>query len=183
MRTVSPIENTLERQPVSPDAQGRFRLVNRPAAGAEVSISGLDGGHDVKEIRYNGIPVTGSLITLDGGAMTQMLDIVLDNKPASLTGVAQVGDQRLSNARIALVKWPATDVLATAKYLNTGDDGSFRFLSLAPGDYRIAAIQQGKAGELDKPGILQRVFESATSERVSLGPGESQTLRLKPTDP
>ncbi len=179
MQTQGRIEFTDERQPVTPDADGNFRFAEVPLARERVTVSGLGAGYYVKEMRYNGIPLTDNIFATDGGSPSQSLDVVLDDKPATVSGTVTEGDKPVGKPYVVLVRWPATPeniFLATKR--TTGDDnGQYRFTGLPPGEYRVLAVSPQTVPHLDEPGVLFRMLSSAYT--VNIDRGSSQTLALK----
>jgi hypothetical protein len=109
--------------------------------------------------------------------------MVVDDKPASLTGTVTGSDTPIARPHVVLIRWPAPpgDVFLSAKIIDGGDGGQFQYTGLAPGEYRILAVSPDTADKLDEPHVLERLLSSA--ERVELTAGGSQTLALKVTDP
>jgi hypothetical protein len=109
MRTAEgPLQFGDEGQPVTPDAAGNFRFSAVPLARQRITVSGLGESYYVKEIRYNGIPLIDNIFATDGGSPAQSLDIVLDDKPAAITGAVTDGDKPVGKPYVVLVKWPAS---------------------------------------------------------------------------
>jgi len=168
-----------ERQPVSPDADGNFRFPNAPLNRVRITVSGLGAGYVVREIRYNNIPANNGIIDLRSGSVAQQIDIVVDDKPSTLTGSVADGDKPALHADVVLVKWPVLpdDVYLSTKHATGDETGKYRFSGLPPGDYRIFAVASGR---LDDPGVLYRIAGSA--EAVSLDRGSAKDLALKLAD-
>jgi hypothetical protein len=170
-------------RPMSPDGDGRFRLENAPWGRLMVSLINLSSNFYVREIRYNGNPVSGNAITLAGDSPSQTLEIVIDDKPASVRGVVANNDEPLSKPYAVLAKWPFTaESLALDLKNTTGDEkGNFRFAGLAPGEYRLLAVPPESKDKLDEPGVLERLFAGAL--KVTLDRGDFQSVQVKPSDP
>ena len=171
-----------ENEPAVPDADGNFRFSEVPIARERLTVSGLGAAYYVKEIRYNGIALTDNIFATDGGSPSQSLEVVLDDKPATVSGTVTDGDKPVGKPYVVLVRWPASPeniFLATKR--TTGDDnGQFRFTGLAPGDYRILAVSPETVPHLDEPGVLFRILSGA--DTVNVDRGASQNLPLKLTD-
>ena len=180
LQTQGRIQFTDERQPVTPDADGNFRFREVPLARERVAVSGLGAGYYVKAVRYNGIALTDNIFVTDGSSPSQSLEIVIDDKPATVTGAVTEGDKPVGKPYVVLVRWPATpDNIFLATKRTTGDDnGQFRFTGLAPGEYRVLAVGPEIVPRLDEPGVLFRMLSGA--DTVHVDRGASQTLALKP---
>jgi protocatechuate 3,4-dioxygenase beta subunit len=170
-------------RPLSPDEHGRFRVPNAPWSRMTVSLINLSTSFYVREIRYNGNPVSGNAFNVTSNASSQTVEIVIDDKPALVSGVVAKDDQPLSKPYVVLAKWPFTaeDLFESVKHTTGGDDGSFRFAGLAPGEYRIVAVPPETKDKLDEPGVLERLFAGAA--KITLDRGDFQNVPLKPTDP
>jgi hypothetical protein len=171
--------------PVTVDSDGRFELVSRsPLEKVLIWLMAPDGvGDYVKEIRLNGRVVTDKPIALDGSAGAQSLEIVVDDQPATITGVVSDGDHPASKPYVFMAKWPMPAELADPRPQGTDgdDDGQFRFTGLVPGEYRAVAVTQSNRDMLDEPGVLQRLLTG--TENITLSRGGVQAITLKLVDP
>jgi hypothetical protein len=169
-----------------PDKEGAFRFDNARAPEYRVSISGMPESHYIKEIRYNGIRVRGNTqrlhLRLDPSAMGHSLEIVVDDKPASLIGSVTDRDRAVSVPYVVLIPWPQSSPEALWPVLEaTGDeDGKFQFRGLAPGDYRILAVSPAVQEKLSEPNILNRLLVNAKT--ITLGASAFQTVPLELTE-
>ncbi len=177
---VQPLDFTIATGVNTPDAQGGFHVVNAALGRHIVYFSNL-GNFYVKEVRYNGLPAPGSIFAVDGSA--GQLEVVLDDKPASISGVVEDDGNAMSGPYVVLTSWPISSdgMLSSLKNVTGDANGKFRFGGLPPGDYRVLAVSQMSKDSLDQPGVLNRLLSGA--ESVTVGPGGSQDLRLKPVDP
>ena len=180
MQTQGRIEFLDERQPVTPDADGNFRFSEGALARERVTISGLGAGYYVKEMRYNGIALTDNIFTTDGSSPSQSLEVVLDDKPAIVSGTVTEGDKPVGKPYVVLVRWPSSPeniFLATKR--TTGDDnGQFSFAGLAPGEYRVLAVSPQLVPRLDEPGALFRMLSGADTVNVERGATQNAVLKL-----
>jgi len=169
--------------PGMPDAEGRFRFLNRPVAPALVSVGGLPLNFNVREIRYNGAAVTDNVFSPNSGSLDQSLEIVIDDKPSWITGTVTQSDQRVAGALAVLVTWPPfpQNVFLSVQKATADEKGAFHFTGLGPGEYRLLAVAPESAQKLDEPRVLERLLGSA--ERVTLTPASSQNVSLKAVDP
>jgi hypothetical protein len=144
-----------------------------------VLVSGVKAGYYVKEIRYNGIAEDG-LVPLDRSALAHSLTILLDDKPASVSGVVMEGDKSVSKPFLLLAKWPPPNGLNLSVQTATGDgQGKFQFSNLPPGEYRVVALRS-RDEYTDCPlGAPQRAM--AAAKKIELGPQGSQNVTLELT--
>ena len=163
----------------SPNAKGQFTVRNLPWLPHDVSVQGLSGEYYVREIRYNGVPVTDGLVRLTQGAPAQNLEIVLDDQPATITGSVRDGDTPVGSPFIVAVKWPFIqgDIPVTGDGLKGDPAAHFQISGLAPGEYRVMAFNK-----------LVRFTELSTellsrAEKVTLERGSLKDISLKLIDP
>jgi hypothetical protein len=172
-----------EHQPSPTDSKGKFWLVDRLWAGKlHVFLVPQRGAYCIKEMRYNGLPVKGDL-TLDPNAPLQILEIVVDDRPATIRGVVLEEDHPVDRPIIAVTPWPIADdpLQEQPTVINGGADGSFRISGLAPGEYRAVAVANVDRALLDYPGVLPRLAERA--EKLEVERGAQVNLSLKRVDP
>jgi hypothetical protein len=134
----------------------------------------------VKEIRYNGVPAPGGIITPSADGR---LDIVIDDQPATITGSVTDGVKPGSRASVLVVQWPAPpgdNNQGIVSATSSGEDGRFQIPGIAPGEYRIVAIAT-EAGRFVDFGNVARFLGSA--EKVTLERGGSQNVSLNLIDP
>lgn len=145
-----------------------------------MTVSGLGAGYYVKEVRYNGIALNDNIFITDGASPSQALEIVIDDKPATLTGAVTEGDKPVGKPYVLLVRWPATpeNIFLATKRTAGDDNGQFRFTGLAPGQYRALAVAQEVVPQLDEPGVLFRMLSDADTIDVDRGATKNLTLKL-----
>ena len=143
----------------------------------------------VKSVLYGGQDITASYLDTTSGAVED-LEIVLAGNAGKVSG--QVQDKSgnpIGGAWIAL--WPSElgppDSLRSVIRTEAGPDGSFRWGSLAPGDYWLAALERdafASSGEayaaLLKPEFLQALRPRAEHFKVTEGSNGSYTLEPIP---
>jgi len=164
------------------DAAGNFLVHGSPGNRQQVSMEAPGGRFYVKEVRYNGVVVADGIIRPIPGA-PGLLEIVIDDKAATISG--SVAEYYNVSARIMVmaVKWPVpSDTTSLSALLSPGadvtadDQGRFQIGGLAPGEYRVLAIPVG---------TLSRVQPDAVNrgEKVTLERGGSQSVSLKIVEP
>ena len=151
-----------------------FRLAVSPLA-SQLEVVPFGGEHYVGEIRWNGAPLPGGYIS--AGSPARGLEIVFDNKFASLNVTVTDGSRTVPNAMVFAIGYPTTIQIPA----NAGADGHAAVPRLAPGDYRLIAIPQGQQASLDPPGVFQRLL--STAPRVTLSPGGTQSIEVHVSDP
>lgn len=169
--------------PVSPDAEGRARIPNLAWGRQTLTFRGLPAGFYVKEIRYDGALLAGQILELNPGAAAHTLDVVIDDKPAALTGTVTDGRDPAGESVVFLTRWPASteDPFLSTKRVTGDSDGRYQFTGLVPGDYRIFAVPSETASKVDEPGVLLRML--ANAGKVTLAPATAPHHPLELRDP
>jgi hypothetical protein len=167
------------------DAGGTFQVHSLPGDPSHVSARDMGAQFYVKEVRYNGLPVSDGVFTPVPGPAN--LEIVIDDKAATITGSVAERGKVAGPIMIVAVKWPlAPDSSSVSmllrKSINTPADeqGQFQINGLEPGEYRVFGVTETTAMRL-KPDILIGLLDRA--EKVTLERGGSQTLSLKIVEP
>jgi hypothetical protein len=169
-------------QPGPPDAEGRIRLADVPVRDYEVAVFQVPKGFYLKELRYNGSSLPGKVVPLNAGAMTHNLEIVLDDKPAALSGVVGDSDHPAANAHVRLVKCPLSDAAYRDRIETIANsEGRFQIGSLAPGTYRVFAVESGMMADLEDFAKLDRVLAGAKEIALEANGNRDVTLELADT--
>lgn len=166
----------------APGADGRMEALNQRPGSSDIYLGGLPTGHYIQEIRYNGSPINGNIVTWNSGASAENLVVVIDNRPAAISGTVQSSGKGLAKAQALLVKWPPQeDVFRSVTRATANGTGSFQFTTLASGSYRIFAVTPEQAPLIDlEPGVLVRALTRAQS--LTLERSSSPVLTLEPQD-
>lgn len=164
-----------------PNPAGSFLLQGLDGTRRRVHVEGLGSQYYVKEIRYGGVVARDGFITPAPGAI---LEIVVDDKPATLTGTVTGVDKPGGRAVVMAVEWPVVrDQDGTFPFLSseaTGEQqGRFR-IGLAPGEYRVLALPPGGIARFNMDTFI-RLQDSA--ETVKLDRGGLQDVSLKLAEP
>ena len=146
-----------------------------------LSISGLSGGNYVKELRYNGTALAGNLIPLDDNAAAHSLTIVIDNKPGTIAGTVMSHDKPVAGAIVIARKWPVSGSAEWGMARGRGDgNGKFQVTGLAPGEYRVIALELSAISPGTGNAVLERAL--ANGQKVEVGPNGFQNISLELTD-
>ena len=185
-----------------PFAFGKVSITLQPAAGgpmfgppssAESDDAGLFSFAAVSRDRMTvnvrtkagiivkGIYAGGQLLPgleIDFGVVSGPLEIVLSNKPASITGTVEGTTPDAPRVAVWLV--PDTQPLtiegcSTKKVRVQSDSPSFTFESLRPGSYRVAAFEEAESDALNDPAFWEQFKDRIATVKV----GESETGQVK----
>lgn len=183
--TLQPVSYGGIRHGVVPvDKNGNFKFENLGVREFRLRVQGLPPTHYIKEVRYSGLPISGSTFAINGGAIDQFLTIVLDDKPVAITGEARTRDRPSPEAHLVAAPWPTPpgdDLYSSLIYSTADAQGRFAFSGITPGTYRVIAIPSDRQRETRRPGVLERLLESG--ETLSLRKGQSRHITLKAVEP
>lgn len=166
----------------NPDTRGRFTIPSLGWPRHVLAIEALNPASYVKEIRYNNQTVTDNVIELAPGAA---LTITADDGAATVQGKVQ--GAKAGEAAIFLTRWPRgshPNTLVPAPPFQqlalVAPDGTYQVPSLAPGEYRIAAIPFLRAPNFLASVLFDRVI--AQAEAITLERNTTKTIDLKLAD-
>lgn len=167
--------------PVS--SKGEFRVANLGPGEKRLDITGIPAPAYVKEIRYNGSPVSRNRFLLDANQLAHALEVVLDDKPAALYGTVLNRDKPVSRAFVVAV--PTEALSPSARYplagVSADDNGNYRVEGLPPGDYKVIAVVSENKPDLENPQFLDALLTKAN--KISLGPGAVNNIALQVVEP
>jgi hypothetical protein len=157
-----------------PDAEGRFTFPGVAGSRQRLMLQGLPVNYYVDEVRIENHAVTTGNFTVNPETETKM-EIVVNDKPALLTGKVMDGDNPAANAQVVLVKWPFAghDPYDQGIQAVMAKEGKFVFSGLAPGEYRALAL----ASPIRSKDLSDSVLK--WGEGVVLERGSSRDVTLK----
>ena len=163
-----------------PDDKGNFTLASVPCLTGDLQIRRLDPHYYLKELRVNGVAVSGPAAPLCGGFR---LEIVLDDKFGALTIAAMDGDKAASELVIFVRRMtPFLPTPAQNPRAKADKTGSLQLPRLAPGDYQVLAVRQVTLPEGDDlQQVASELWDRGTN--VTVEPGESKSISVKLIDP
>jgi hypothetical protein len=94
----------------------------------------------VKSLQLGQVHLDGNILDLRNGPAGGALDVVVSSAVSDLTGVVEDGKGPVEGARVALMLEDADSGAQPAMTI-AGPGGIYRFQSLTPGRYRVAAIE------------------------------------------
>lgn len=164
------------------NSDGTFRVAGMPAVNHRLNLTTLPGGFYVKEVRYNGAVVPDGIIQMESPSMMHSLTLVLDDKPATVTGTVTDGDKAVGGAWVIAARWPLplNQIFIATASAPADEQGRFQITGLAPGEYRFVALRSREDDRDRAPGKLEKAL--AASDKVELSARAMQNLGLKPAD-
>jgi len=157
---------------------GTFKVTGLGPNKYAVNFNLLPAGAYVKSVRFAGQDVTHSLLDMSSMA-GGTLDIMLSDKAADVSGSVQ-NDKGEPMPGVQVTLWPKTadpGNTTSIKQANTDQNGGFKFTSLAPGDYYVAAWEELDAGLAQSPDFLKNFTGDGSA--VKLGEGAHESLQAK----
>jgi len=161
--------------PATAGEDGKFTLKQILPNKYLVQVRNPPEGAYVKSMLYGDQEVGDDGIDLSGG-VAGTLQVTLSVAGAQVDGVVHGSDDKpVSGATVVLV--PDSRKYSLFKDARTGDNGSYTFKGIAPGDYKILAWEDIEPGAYQDPEFLKR-YESK-AEKLSLKAGDRKSVTLK----
>ncbi len=169
----------VEQGSIRSDPDGNFILKNMRCLPSPFQVLVLTKSFYVKEIRVDGVAATGDMMTACAGSK---VEIVLDDKVATLAVSVTDGDKPVSQPTIVVQRWPRS-LLNQGGLPTKGDQTGFlQVTGLAPGEYRVMAVRLVSLPDGNGPeSIIQRLWDRAS--KITLEPGDAKSISLKVIDP
>jgi hypothetical protein len=173
------LENVGSPAPAKPDAEGKFRLERARPSSYVLTTFGIGAGNYVKEIRYNGRALAADVVPLDDGAVAHTLTIVVDDKPAAISGVVVSRGEPVSRPVVIARKWPLNGSKGLMGWAGAqGDEnGRFQITGLGPGEYRVIALRSLNRDMTSGTPALERAL--AEGQKVEIGPNGFQNVTVE----
>jgi hypothetical protein len=114
-------------------------------------------------------------LVIDSSAAVPPIEVVVHEGAATLAGTVFSGDQPSPGV---VVVFPPDD-RRSPEFASASEGGEFASLNLAPGTYRVIAIENLTGLNLEKQGALRELASKA--QEVTLVSGQTATLRLELT--
>ncbi|MGH9721321.1 MAG: hypothetical protein ACRD8O_14000, partial [Bryobacteraceae bacterium] len=161
---------------VEPD--GTFRLEN-VAPGQYVSTLHMDSEtHYVKSARMGSQNLLESDLNLTPGADVRPIEIVVSPAGATVAGtVLNANNQPVTGALVAIMRTSPPGFQWGSDCNHTGERGSFKFGRLAPGEYRVVAVERASELYCNDDDLLDKIRDAG--ERITLRENERLTRELK----
>jgi hypothetical protein len=133
------------------------------------------GNFYVESVSWGSTDLLHDPLVIDSSAAVPTIDVVVHEGAATLAGSVFSGDQ--SSPGVVVVFPP--DDRRSPEFAFAGEDGELASLNLAPGTYRVIAIDNLIGQNLEKQGALREL--SSRAQEVTLVSGQTATLRLELT--
>jgi len=148
---------------VAAEPDGTFRFHDVPPDVYEVQVAGLPAGTYVKSVAFGGEDITNQNLDLTAGA-GGLIEIGLSPDAGEVSGtVHNAKGDAMPGALVQI--WPAEG--DSAKSVKADEAGAFRFRSLAPADYRVAAWESLADDLAEYPAFRARFGSQATAVTIT----------------
>ena len=164
--------------PAALDETGAFSLKRVPAGRYRVFIQ--SGALYVKSMRLGGQQIEGSVLDLSNGSGGADLSVLVSSKVGSITGAVLDAHGEVAGTRVVLVP-DGSETPQSRRYANAGQDGTYQFNNLAPGAYKLVAVQDSDTDSVMQMSGLD-LYENLM-ETAELHPGDKIVKDLKRRTP
>jgi len=164
------------------------RPPDAPSGSASLAVAGVEPGtYDVNAAVYRGSSYYLESVTwgstdllhdpllLDSSGAVPPIDVVVHEGAATLSGTVLSGDQPTSAAVVVF----SSDQRIPPGFVFAGPDGAFQSQNLAPGTYRVIALDNYSSLDLENESVLRSV--SSKAQEVTLAPKQTASIRLQLT--
>jgi hypothetical protein len=165
-------------------AEGGFTLKNVSDGDYRVNLADAPETCYLKSARLGGDDVLQDGLSISGGKIPGVLEIVLNCNGGTIEGVVLNDQQQpVTSARVVLV--PDVERRSqTQLFKTTSPDqyGRFTLKGIAPGDYKLFAWEEVEYGAYEDPDFLKRYEDRGKAVSVAEGSRETVSLSLIPAD-
>jgi Carboxypeptidase regulatory-like domain len=133
------------------------------------------GSYYLESISWGSTDLLHDPLVLDTSGAVPPIDVVVREGAATLNGTVVSGDQPSS---AAVVVFPP-DQRMPPSFAFSGPDGSFMLQNLAPGSYRVMALENFAGLDLENQNVLRSI--SAKAQEVMLSKSQTASVRLELT--
>jgi hypothetical protein len=148
---------------------GTFAIHNIMPAVYRVQVQPLPQGTYIKSIRFGNQDLMKSPLDLTGGS-GGALNVILSPNAGDVSGIVH-GADGMAVVGVLVTLWtpgiPAEGVTDFTRTTPTDANGQFKFASLAPGDYRIAAWEQIDSGLSTVPEFRAKFESKAAAVKLN----------------
>ncbi|MGH9592326.1 MAG: carboxypeptidase regulatory-like domain-containing protein [Bryobacteraceae bacterium] len=171
----------------SPGAQvkddGTFKVTGLGLNKYAINFRNLPQGAYVKTIQYGGQDVTHSLLDMSTAA-NGTLEVTLSDKAADVNGSVH-NDKGEALPGVQVTLWPKIfdpGNTSSIRQANTDQNGGFKFVSLRPGEYFVAAWEELDTGLAQSPDFLKNLTGDASAIKLEEGGHESVDAKVVSRD-
>lgn len=161
---------------------GSFTTMSVPAGKYVLRVIGALQGWTLRDATYNGRDITSVAVDLRDEDAAGVV-VTFTDRPSEVSGTVRNGSGN-PDPRAGVLLFPAdpslwADTGAQPRRLRSaraGQDGTFRFQTLPPGDYYLIAVDDTQMASWQDPTRLAEFARAA--QQVRLAPGDTRTQNL-----
>jgi hypothetical protein len=164
------------------DETGRFRIDRAIPGQYTFSATGATGWQ-VKSVLANGVDVLDFPFTIKAGEPVPDITVQFGDQTTRMSGVL-TGSNGTPNADYTVVIFPDDQrywipFARRMRSTRPSTDGKFGFSGLPPGEYRLAAVTDVDASELQQPDFLRQLLGASIGVRLIAGQDITQDIRVR----
>jgi protocatechuate 3,4-dioxygenase beta subunit len=155
---------------------GQFKIPGINPGKYRLSASGLPEGTYLKSARQGSQEVLDSGLTITGTSAP--IEVVVGLNAPSVSGLVQDANGKPVLGLVAALvpDAPRRDQYHLYLTSNTGENGSFTFRNVIPGDYKVFLFPESDAEAIQNPPLLTQIEGRGTSVRLAAGKAENLQL-------
>jgi len=167
---------TANRPPDAPSGPGSLAVAGVEPATYDVSVAVHSGdAYYLESVSWGSTDLLHDPLVLDSSGAVPPIDVVVREGAATISGTVLSGNQPTS---AAVVVFPP-DPRIPPGFGFSGPDGTLQFQNLAPGTYRVIALDNYSSLDLENQSVLSSV--SSKAQEVTLAPKQTASIRLQLT--
>jgi hypothetical protein len=175
-RGTSHYATTANRPPDAPSGPTALVVVGVEPGTYDVNATVYRGSsYYLESVTWGSTDLLHDPLVLDSSGAVPSIDVAVREGAATVSGTVISGDQPAS---AAVVVFPPGQHL-TPSFAFAGPDGAFQLQNLAPGTYRVIALDNYASLDLENQGVLRSV--SSKAQEVTLAAKQTVSLRLQLT--
>ncbi len=164
---------------------GEFKMTGVPPGRFRVHVAGLPENAYVKTIQVDGAIVPADTVDLTRGASKMKITIGIDGAQLSVTVTGKDGEKIDSPMAFVFLVPDGTEVRIAGEPENVArqqPDGTFRFVGLRPGKYRLVLINPFQLSGGEPEEMLKKAMEKAEVIEVKAGDRTTKEVRMPDKD-
>lgn len=167
---------TANRPPDAPSGTGSLAVAGVEPGTYDVNATVFRGSsYYLESVTWGSTDLLHDPLVLEASGAVPPIDVVVRDGAAALSGTVLSGDQPAS---AAVVVFPS-DPRVPPGFAFSGPDGSFQLQNLAPGTYRVIALDNYSSLDLENQSVLKNVASKA--QEITLAPKQTASIHLQVT--
>ncbi len=160
-----------ESPQISGDAAGVFAGVPPGVYGLTFAVGGSSNSYYLESATWGSVDLLCDDLVLESSASVPPIEVVFRDDPTTLSG--NVSGNLPAQALVVLL----ADKRTRTRFLSVDPNGTFTFSGLAPGTYRVFAVDASAPFDYGDPAFLAKI--SSKIQKVTLAPKQSASINLE----